>query len=448
MSIYKLVNIQHISIEWDDIMKLELENVGKINQANIELNGITIIAGENNTGKSTIGKMLFCVFHAFYKIEEQIKEERTKSISRVLNSYYHEASNRFTRRFDTLDLAKYIVEQQEVFLGDTRILVKEIEKFYISKDQNFQRYIGQDALEKLVDRIYAFLKLEDGEIQKIILRKRLEAEFQMKVAHLNHAEKEANVKVGIKGNSIEFTVINNEDISITSYMNLTKEIIYIDDPFVLDDLGQPQWYVFLHEFGHRQDLLKKLASDQKVDDFSVVDELIVQKKLEKILGVMQNVCDGNIVSDDSNTFVYKTDKLNGALGIVNLSTGMKNFVILRRLLQNGNIDENGIIILDEPEIHLHPEWQLKFAEIIVLIQKEFNTNILLNTHSPYFLNAIEVYSEKYQIDNKCKYYLVDENNKGAIVSDVTNNTEKIYAKLAKPLQKLENLEYGDDNTGV
>lgn len=78
--------------------------------------------------------MLFCVFHAFYKIEEQIKEERTKSISRVLNSYYHEASNRFTRRFDTLDLAKYIVEQQEVFLGDTRILVKEIVKFYISKD--------------------------------------------------------------------------------------------------------------------------------------------------------------------------------------------------------------------------------------------------------------------------------------------------------------------------
>ena len=53
-------------------MKLELENVGKISHANIELNGITVIAGENNTGKSTIGKMLFCVFHAFYKIEEQI----------------------------------------------------------------------------------------------------------------------------------------------------------------------------------------------------------------------------------------------------------------------------------------------------------------------------------------------------------------------------------------
>lgn len=87
------------------------------------------------------------------------------------------------------------------------------------------------------------------------------------------------------------------------------------------------------------------------------------------------------------------------LDIVNISTGMKSFIIIKTLLQNGSIDENGIIILDEPEIHLHPEWQLKFAEIIVLLQKEFGLNILLNTHSPYFLNAIEVYSKNIILQN-------------------------------------------------
>lgn len=429
-------------------MKLELENVGKISHANIELNGITVIAGENNTGKSTIGKMLFCVFHAFYKIEEQIREERTKSISRVLNIYYREVVNRHTRRFDTLDLAKYIVDQREEFLGDTCFLVKKIENFF-SKDQNFQQYIEQEALEKLADRISTFLKLEDVEIQKIILRKRLEAEFAMKVGHLNNIEKKSNVKVKIKDSIIDFTITNNDDISISNYMNLNKEIIYMDDPFILDDLRGQRWFIFSNkEFDHRRDLLNKLAGDKKDDEFSVVDELIVQKKLKRILDIMQNVCDGNIISDDSNTFVYKTDKLNGTLDMVNLSTGMKNFVILRRLLQNGNIDENGIIILDEPEIHLHPEWQLKFAEIIVLLQKEFNANILLNTHSPYFLNAIEVYSEKHEIDNKCKYYLVEEENAVTTVLDVTKETEKIYEKLAKPLQELENLEYRNDVPGI
>ena len=124
-----------------------------------------------------------------------------------------------------------------------------------------------------------------------------------------------------------------------------------------------------------------------------------------------------------------------------MSTGLKSFVILRTLLEKGRIDENGVVILDEPEIHLHPEWQLKFAEIIVLIQREFKTNILLNTHSPYFLNAIEVYSEKYGIGDVCNYYLAKEQNGRTKIIDVTDNRELIYAKLARPLQDLENMEY-------
>ena len=425
-------------------MILELKNIGKINQAKIELNGITVIAGENNTGKSTIGKMLFCVFHTFYRIEEQIREERTKSIVRVLNSYYRETMNRYTLKVNGIDLARDIIDQQTTFLGDRILLVKEIEKYYVSRDQNFQQYIDQEELEKVADKIFAFLKLKDIDIQKILLRKRLEAEFGMKVAHLNKVEQNAYVKVKIKENTIDFAVINNKDISISNYMNLNKEIIYMDDPFILDDLIKPQWHIVSRQkFDHRQDLLQKMANNQKNEEFSFVDEVIVQKKLEKILKVIQNVCDGSLVSDETNRFVYKNDRLNGSLDMVNLSTGMKNFIILQQLLQNGNIDENGIIILDEPEIHLHPEWQLKFAEIIVLLQKEFNMNILLNTHSPYFLNSIEVYSEKNGINNKCKYYLIEENNTEAEVLDVTNLTEKIYEKLAKPLQELESLEYGN-----
>lgn len=137
-------------------MRLELENVGKINAANIKLDGITVIAGENNTGKSTIGKMLFCVFSAFHRIEEQIKEERIKSISRALSSYYHEAANRLTRRFNTMDLAEFFVEQKESFLGDIRLIEKEIEEYFINRDKNFDQYIEQEALEKLAERIYIF----------------------------------------------------------------------------------------------------------------------------------------------------------------------------------------------------------------------------------------------------------------------------------------------------
>jgi predicted ATPase len=40
-------------------MELKLNNIGIIKNANITLDGLTVIAGENDTGKSTVGKVLY-----------------------------------------------------------------------------------------------------------------------------------------------------------------------------------------------------------------------------------------------------------------------------------------------------------------------------------------------------------------------------------------------------
>ena len=178
----------------------------------------------------------------------------------------------------------------------------------------------------------------------------------------------------------------------------------------------------------------------------MLEELSAQKKVRKILNAMQGACDGELAAGTYGSYVYQSEELRDSLEMANLSTGMKNFVILKQLLQNGSIDENGIVILDEPEIHLHPEWQLKFAEIIVLLQIEFDIHILLNTHSPYFLNAIEVYTNKHGIRDKCRYYLAEEKGGRVGMEDVTSEIERIYARLARPLQDLENMGYGDGNT--
>lgn len=57
-------------------MKLVLKNIGKVQNATVEINGITVIAGENDTGKSTVGKALFSVFNSLYNIDEKITAER------------------------------------------------------------------------------------------------------------------------------------------------------------------------------------------------------------------------------------------------------------------------------------------------------------------------------------------------------------------------------------
>ncbi len=290
--------------------------------------------------------------------------------------------------------------------------------------------------------------IEDEELVKRILKTNLEVEFGTKIGHLNFPEQKSHVRIEIKNHVIEFEASNNGEMDVRSFISLMKEIIYMDDPYVLDNLSGYDNHSYSNVLNHRNDLLDKLRSSKKEDSISVLEEVMTKKRLQKILDVFNNVCDGEL-SDDGNTvnYVYKTDKLQDGLEVVNLSTGMKNFVILKQLLLNGQIDENGIVILDEPEIHLHPEWQLKFAEIIVLIQKEFGIHILLNTHSPYFLNAIEVYADKYGIADKCSYYLTEGKGDRTEIEDVSENIERIYAKLARPLQDLENLRYRDGNTG-
>lgn len=64
-------------------MKISLKNIGKIKNSDIEINGITVIAGENDSGKSTIGKALFSIFNGFYNIEEKLRDEKRKVSSKI-----------------------------------------------------------------------------------------------------------------------------------------------------------------------------------------------------------------------------------------------------------------------------------------------------------------------------------------------------------------------------
>ena len=57
-------------------MKLVLKNIGKVQNATVEINGITVIAGENDTGKSTVGKARFSVFNGFYIKKSYRREKR------------------------------------------------------------------------------------------------------------------------------------------------------------------------------------------------------------------------------------------------------------------------------------------------------------------------------------------------------------------------------------
>lgn len=109
------------------------------------------------------------------------------------------------------------------------------------------------------------------------------------------------------------------------------------------------------------------------------------------------------------------------------------------MLEKTILKENSILVLDEPEIHLHPKWQLLYAEIIVLIQKAFNLYIVITTHSPYFLEAIELYTKKNKVDSKTNYYLADIEDNYSVMKLVNDRVYDIYHRMAIPVKDLEEL---------
>lgn len=425
-------------------MKLSINNIGKLGEACIEINGITVIAGENNTGKSTVGKTLYCLFSAFHNINDKITEERKMSIYRAI-------SNPIRRRIrvNTSGLHKIcddICENRDIYVNDHALLRSLIEEIFapFAKESKGIEEINVDAI---YNRVLSYLKLDEDSIKALVLQKILSSEYGTQIGHVNRKDSLSSVSLDIHGEkSIDVELKGIDGINVINSIDMYSNIPYIEDPFAVDELNNDMPMLVFRSENHRSKLLEMLVQKRSRSTVSnVIEEMVVSEKLAAIFNMLNNICEGDL-ERPSDKYVYSSVKYDEPLALSNISTGLKTFLILKTLLMNGAIEEGGTIILDEPEIHLHPEWQLVFAELIVLIQKEFGVHILLNTHSPYFLRALQVYSAKYQIADSCKYYLADNIGDTAIIADVSDNIEKIYAKLSRPLQRLEDMRWQDDKT--
>ena len=422
-------------------MEITLKNIGKLKNATVIIDGITVIAGENNTGKSTVGKALYSFFNAHHSIEDQIRNARISSIRRILNNSFMQYTTRY-----------YIIEPDhlEQVLNDVMATRddKAIRKCLKSLLEKYELEVSAEEIDSVVKRIIEINLLSDNMILKSVLYRRLDDEFYGQITNL-YSTRYGKIALKIKNSEISASISKKNVVKLEGEFNLWAEPIYLDDPFILDELedgyGYYRWRNYYHQsYNHREQLKRKLKS--QTDDSHIIDEIIADQKFSQIYNLISTVCEGDMVIGRNDKAGYRVNGQNRMLDIKNLSTGLKTFVILKKLLMDGTIVENGTIILDEPEIHLHPEWQLILAELTVLIHKLFGVNILLNTHSPYFLNAIEIYSIKHNVNDNCRYYLAKSiNDTEAEIQEVTGNLELIYKGLARPLQTLENLRYQDGN---
>ena len=94
--------------------------------------------------------------------------------------------------------------------------------------------------------------------------------------------------------------------------------------------------------------------------------------------------------------------------LAEVATGIKAFSIIQLLLKNGHIDNRTLLIIDEPESHLHPQWIVEYARMIVLLHKHIGVKFFLASHNPDMVSAIRYIAEKEEVLDNVNYYLAEK----------------------------------------
>lgn len=415
-------------------MKLAIHNFSKLKDVHIDIDGITVIAGNNNTGKSTIGKIVFSVFNSLCqnedKIEKEISLEFEKTVSTILKEYVNNIrASRLKMRSVTRRLERYLFEDHD----DLFELINNCLMNVFDLDE-INHY--DELIEELYKVFMSLKEVNHDEIIKSVINRYFDNVFGKQLNSLNLEEKTAKIELQIKEKTINIEFNNNQCVDFQSNIDLLHKAIYIYDPFIIDEIDNYQSQYL------KSELLNLLSINQYQDAYDgVVKSLINKKKIEDIMNLLNNVVSGTIIESSDSLYYLKNDNFKAPIQLGNLSTGLKSFTILKMLIENDSLKDKDIIILDEPEIHLHPQWQLIYAEIIVLLQKYFDLSIIVTTHSPYFLDAIDLFSQKHSIKNKMNYYLSSIHNNIVSMKNVNDCIDSIYKEMASPIDELETLRY-------
>lgn len=200
--------------------------------------------------------------------------------------------------------------------------------------------------------------------------------------------KETSIKVNYLNDSYaKYVIIKHEGMKLVADGSGYK---YID--FTINDIFIPAKEILSHSRGF-------LALNNKFDmpfDKTYVDiitnaELPESKEIseinKKILKILSNVIDGEVVCEYDNFYVIKKDGSKIDFSIE--AEGIRKFALLWKLIRNGLIDKEAILFWDEPEANINPELMPILVDILIELQR-CGVQIFLATHSYNFVKYFEI----------------------------------------------------------
>ena len=150
----------------------------------------------------------------------------------------------------------------------------------------------------------------------------------------------------------------------------------------------------------------------------------VQKKVFDEINEIFEILDIDVkaedISQDGKNIPIFENSSGDKFDINELSSGEKQ-LFLRTLAIKMLNPENSVILIDEPELSLHPKWQQRIVDVYRKIGK--NNQIIIATHSPHILGSVR----------KENIMLLDKNEDGKIV---VRTGDELYDSYGQPTERI------------
>lgn len=448
-----------------DYYNLEIEGFGVINEANIEINKINVVGGVNSSGKSTASKLLYCFLKAN---SSDIKEYSLAAILPTINKFINIMEH--PDPYADVDLpGKYTVQDDiKTILCNYSEAVKIFNRL---NKKNFFK-LPDDVLYDMKHRIDRFIPIltnkKNTKVYSSIVQSLFENEsllnFEGKSTFYNDSFKctvsyEYNDRQNWSRIDRYFELTTN-GISKEDFDDFDENFIYFTEGsfnflnkiFYIDSLSYFDLNYYLNVtsnknkeiFGYKEHIeyiLKQLKDNKPEKNIS--DD--IKEKINHVSELITDIIKGHVnklpedlfLFDDSDYFFVpknSDEKYN-----VNISSGIQQISIIQVLLDLYKLQPGSFLIIDEPEVNLHPEWQFKFAEILVLLAKELDIHLYINSHSPMFIEAMEVLTQYYDLEEDTNFYLTEKHDKDTYnyIKIKYDDLYELYDNLAKPFDAIE-----------
>lgn len=426
-------------------MRLEIQNINKIKDADIALNGLTVIVGENDMGKSTIGRAFFSTIKAVSNMRSLSNESSANKVSKHIDSLYKHfyGKRSIDGAMDLLPRFKSEMEricldeaERNAFLDHLNAKIEDIDLSPRQKSLLKEDIVNIRICFDQVNNPAAVLKTELA----YLVESEFMGQFCSSKSELTYVilDTEEEGKLSFKAKDNQVTNVS------FSERGFYEDITYVESPLYFHLLDSLKSSVAYREM--KRTLWYKPMVPAHVKDF--VDKVLNFQNFDTQLSLFEpqskdfhteDIIHGMFAYDKSSrSIVYQKDGMK--IKPINVASGIKSLGALQLLLDGYCISNNRPLIWDEPENHLHPQWQVEFAKVIVQIVYS-GIPVMISTHSPYFLQAVRYYSAMYNIEKYVNYYMAECGNDDMVtMKEVTNDLNQVFLTLAEPLNKIMNVD--------